>query len=158
MDPLDEPRHISYDVTIRSPFATSTLRLATASVCGAAEAGNKDKLATFARSIRSAYSLADSDPLPDLPWTFAPLSFDTLGAPSTFAAEMLKPHAKLIAKRCYSTLALVHDQIRQKLSFTIWSSVANAIRASIPMRGSNYLDVSLYCYLYEISAIKKFML
>lgn len=135
-DTLDELRQIAYDVTIRSPFTTNSLARTAKETEGAAEAAHKDKLSSFIMSIRSAFGLADNAPIPDLDFTFALLAFDTLGVPSTFTAAVIHSHARLISERFFSTPARVLEQLRQRTSFAIWSSVASATQARIPMLGN----------------------
>ena len=118
---------IVYDVTVRSPFTTDALKSAAALRAGASEVGEKEKYQTLRRNLHNALQLHDTDPILPLDWQFFPLAFDTYGAPSMNTTKFIEEHALKIAFRTTTSYANAKQTIEQHLSYSIWSSTAEAI-------------------------------
>ncbi|CDF35250.1 unnamed protein product [Chondrus crispus] len=129
-------RPTAYDVTIRNPYTAANLSLAARSVAGAADAAHTSKLQTHQRIIRAAMHLESAAPLPVLDWHFMPLAFDTLGAWSAQTTAVLEDVAHKIATRTGTTYGIAKTRLAQRLSYAIWSSVASATLARMPLHGT----------------------
>ena len=123
----------AYDITVRSPYIRSNIYEAAQSFAGAAELADKDKLRKHQQVVRNV-QLANANRLPtELDWTFVPLAFDTLGAPSARTRAVIEEHAIKIAFRTPATPATIKLRLQQRLSYVVWSSVAAAaILARMP--------------------------
>ena len=112
-------RPTAYDVTVRSPFRSGIINKAAKQRAGAAEAADADKVQTLNRTLRDALLIAATDPIPPLDWTFTPLAFDTLGAPSARTVSVIEVHAQKIAFRSCMSYAAAKSRIEQHLSYSI---------------------------------------
>ena len=121
---------------MRSPYRAGALVPAARRIAGAAEIADTDKLRAHARTIRAALHIEDTTDLPPLLWEFVPLAFDTLGAPSARTISVLASLARQIAARTGTLFGTAKSRLSQRLSYTIWSSVASATIARMPYHGS----------------------
>lgn len=87
---------------------------------------------TLERVVRANLS-ADTAAMPDLRFDFVSLAFDTLGASFERIVTAKQYYALQISMRSVSTGACVANRIWQKVSFVVWSSVAAAMIARIPL-------------------------
>ena len=121
---------------MRSPYRAGALLIAARRIAGAAEVADADKLRAHARKVRAALHLEANADLPRLDWNFISLAFDTLGAPSARTTSVIVHLARQIANRTGTSFGTAKSRLSQRLSYTIWSSVASAIIARMPYHGS----------------------
>ena len=127
---LEKP--IAYDVTVRSPYTSSARCTAATKRPGGAEIAERDKRNELKRHLRDAFRLTNDDPIPPLDWKFVPLAFDTYAAPSALATTFIEEHARKIAYRTSALYAHAKQNIEQCISYSIWSSIAEAILSRLP--------------------------
>ena len=125
-------RPTAYDVTVRSPFTTHSLKSAATVRAGESEVAEKQKHQTLQRNLRNALNLHDTDPVPPLHWVFFPVAFDTYGAASKRTTTFLEDHARKIAYRTTTSYANAKQTIEKHISYSIWSSTAEAILSRLP--------------------------
>lgn len=87
----------------------------------------------FEHAFRGNLSLNDTAEMPDLGFHFVPLALDPLGAPSVRVATTVKCYALQVSMPSASMTATVATWIWQKLSLAMWSSLAAAILAPMPL-------------------------
>lgn len=131
--PGDAPgKPTAYDITIRSPYTTRAQNHAAMLIDGATNMWDADKLRSFDHAVRESLLITHTAAMHELGFSFVRLAFDTLGAPSDQVIDIVKQHAKQSSMRSASTLATAETRIWQKVSFSVWSSVAVAILARMP--------------------------
>lgn len=128
-----EPPHSAFDVTVRQFYSEKSPRIPTHNTreSGAADFYSDDKLREFARKVkdvRNTNGCANYTPT----FQFVPLAFDTLGAWSTRALDVLEKCAQLRYDKRGKPKAPFMHQVLVHTSFSIHASTSKAIARRDP--------------------------
>lgn len=118
---------------MRSFYLTHAIRRAASLAVGAATLAADENLRTFKRAVRMNLAFIKKVAVRGLDSDFVPLAIDTLGTPAEPLVASVQYYARRISMQFANTAVTVAARIWQKLGVAVWSSVALAILARMPV-------------------------